>query len=76
MIDKSTVEPKERNSAVDWIRSATKKCGERYHAMSICIGLFQINFKNLFDRMTHIFSSIINIYIYKYRVNLVDLKIL
>jgi hypothetical protein len=42
MIDKSTVEPKERNSAVAWIRSATKKCGERYHAMSICIGLFQI----------------------------------
>jgi hypothetical protein len=34
------------------------------------------DFKSSFDRVTHISCSITNINIYKYRANLVDLKIL
>jgi hypothetical protein len=34
------------------------------------------DFKSIFDHVTHISYSIININIYKYRANLVDLKIL
>jgi hypothetical protein len=34
------------------------------------------DFKSQFDRVTHISYSIMNINIYKNRVNLVDLKIL
>jgi hypothetical protein len=59
-----------------WFIISSHRCGLEYLILVDNRHVMLCDFKSSFYRMTHISCSIVNINIYKYKVNLVNLKIL